>query len=123
MGGHGLTFTTFQYSDLKISDRSISCTVTNSGDRDASEVPQLYLGFPASAEEPPKQLKGFQKVNLKAGESATVTFKLSNRDLAIWDTSAAEWSVVEGEFDVMVGSSSEDIHLTGTLGNTAVVTV
>lgn len=121
--GHGLTFSTFQYSDLKIEGRSISCKVTNSGDRNAIEVPQLYLGFPAVAKEPPKQLKGFQKVHLKAGESTSVTFKLTDRDLSVWDTSEAQWSVVEGDFDVMVGSSSEDILLTGKLGNTAVVTV
>merc|ERR1719473_1511603 len=77
--GHGLSYTQFEYSDLKVEQRSVSVSVKNVGDVDGAEVPQLYLGFPASAQEPPKQLKGFQKVTLKAGASETVTFELTDR--------------------------------------------
>ena len=76
---------------------------------------QLYLGFPASASEPPKQLKGFKQVQLKPGESKTVTFALVPRDLSIWDAAAHDWSIAKGNFSVMVGSGSRDIRLTGTL--------
>jgi len=121
--GHGLSYTPFLYSGLKVQGRTVSCSVKNTGDVDGAEVPQLYLGFPASAQEPPKQLKGFQKVMLKAGDSATVTFELADRDLSIWDVSSSQWSVVAGDFDIMVGASSEDIRLTGTLASLALVTV
>jgi len=112
--GHGLSYTQFEYSDLRIQERSISCVVKNIGEVDGAEVPQLYLGFPAAANEPPKQLKGFTRVTLKAGASTTVSFKVTDRDLSIWD---GQWSMVSGDFDVMVGASSEDIRMTGVLNN------
>lgn len=85
--GHGLSYTQFEYSDLQINQRSVSVKIHNTGDVDGAEVPQLYLGFPTSAHEPPKQLKGFQKVHLKAGKKAKVTFPLTDRDFSIWDFS------------------------------------
>jgi beta-glucosidase len=113
--GHGLSFTTFAYSALKVSGRSISFTVENSGGVAGAEVPQAYIEFPASAEEPPKQLKGFSKVMLAAGESTTVTFELDDRSFSIWDVSTHAWTVVPGSFGVHIGSSSDDIRLTGSV--------
>jgi len=123
--GHGLSYTEFEYSNLKIQRRSVSFSVNNIGKADGAEVSQLYLGFPAFAEEPPKQLKGFKKIVLKAGENARVTFDLTDRDLSIWDVASAQhrWSLVPGEFDVMIGTSSEDIRLVGILSNSEVVAV
>ena len=91
--------------------------ITNNGTKHSGrEVAQLYLGFPASAGEPPKQLKGFHKTAVLApGDKATVIFVLTDRDLSIWDTSKHGWAKQSGKFDVMVGSSSRDIRLTGSL--------
>jgi beta-glucosidase len=119
--GHGLSYTTFVYSNLTISSVSpsgqvaIGVDLRNSGIRDGAEVVQLYLGFPAAAGEPPKQLKGFQKVILQSGETAHLTFNLNWEDLAYWDTPNHGWRVPSGSFQVMVGSSSRDIRLTGAL--------
>lgn len=115
--GHGLSYTTFIYDVLEINpdDRTVSCVVFNSGERPGSEVPQLYLSFPSSAGEPPKQLKGFQRITLEPGQTANVKFMLDDRSFSIWDVSKHDWSVVFGEFDVMVGASVEDIRLTGKL--------
>ena len=92
----------------------VSVHVTNTGTRHGTTVPQLYLGFPASAGEPPKQLKGFTQVSLEAGASTTVTFPLDNRSLSIWDVAKAGWAVQEGAFTAMVGTSSRDIRANAT---------
>jgi beta-glucosidase len=118
--GHGLSYTTFAYSNLTMGavspsgQVSIGCDVYNTGSRAGSEVAQLYLGFPSSAGEPPRQLKGFKKVSLSPGASAHVTFNLVWEDLACWDPLAHQWAVPPGTFQVMVGSSSRDIRLTGS---------
>ena len=83
--GFGLSYTTFKYSDLAIASSGNSTTVTftvaNSGSVDGTEIPQLYLGFPEGAGEPPRVLRGFEEVQLKAGESKQVEMKLGARDL------------------------------------------
>ena len=79
--GHGLSYTRFAYSKLQASASAVSVDITNSGAVAGAEVPQLYLGFPESADSPAKQLKGFEKVQLAAGESATVTLTLDERTL------------------------------------------
>ena len=90
----------------------MSVDVTNSGAVAGAEIPQAYLGFPASAGEPPKQLKSFKKTAVLApGEKATVKFQLVDRDLSIWDTAKHGWAKQTGEFEVFVGSSSADIRL------------
>eukprot|EP01043_Picozoa_sp_COSAG02_P023564 COSAG02_NODE_1262_length_13556_cov_11.011522_13_plen_623_part_00 len=120
--GFGLSYTTFQYSDLKIDgSKSVSVTVTNSGKLDGAEIVQLYLGFPETAGEPPQVLRGFTKQYLQAGRSSMVTFQLGPGDFSIWDTQRHQWSEVGGEFFVSVGASSRDIRLTGTLMNTPVL--
>lgn len=113
--GHGLTYTTFEYSNLKVSTTSVTLTVSNTGSRDGTEVVQLYMSFPAAAGEPPKQLKGFQQVPVTAGASVQVTLTLNERTFSIWDAITHAWMVPKGTFTAMVGSSSRDIRLTGTI--------
>lgn len=115
--GHGLSYTTFAYGDLRVENQSddggeLSATVnvTNTGERDGAEVVQLYVGFPAAAEEPPQQLKDFRKVYLRAGESADVTFGLGTRAFAHWDEASHDWVVEPGRYRLLVGSSSRDIR-------------
>ena len=113
--GHGLSYTTFKYSELKVAKDTVSVKITNSGKREGAEVVQLYVGAPAAAGEPPKQLKGFEKVWLKPGESKVVSMPLKPESLAVWDEASHAWKVVPGVYAVNVGSSSRDIRLKGTL--------
>jgi beta-glucosidase len=113
--GHGLSYSKFEYSNLKVHGRTVSCTVKNTGAVDGSEAAQLYLQFPSAAGEPPKQLKGLQKLRLAAGKSTTAEFKLNDRSFSIWDVKSHQWSVVPGKFDIMIGSSSRDIRLTSAI--------
>ena len=118
--GHGLSYTEFEYSNLSIrvsEDEKrveISVKVKNVGDREGDEVVQLYVRDPVSSVASPlKLLRGFKRVTLKPGEEAEIRFTLTPDDLAIYDEGMRR--VVEpGEFVVMVGSSSEDIRLTGS---------
>jgi len=110
--GHGLSYTTFTYNDLTATMAKVICKVKNAGMlHKGAEVAQLYLGFPSEAQEPPKVLRGFQKVELDVGEEAQVTFFLNQTDFSIWDISSHDWKVVQGKFQVYVGSSSRDIRL------------
>ncbi|MBN1507989.1 MAG: glycoside hydrolase family 3 C-terminal domain-containing protein [Sedimentisphaerales bacterium] len=120
--GHGLSYTKFQYSNLKIEPRNpgiggsvhVSVDIENTGDRPGSEVVQLYIDDPiSSVVTPVKQLRGFEKVLLAPGESKTVRFVLTPEHLALLNR-YLEWVVEPGEFRVMVGRSSKDIRLTGT---------
>lgn len=110
--GHGLSYTDFEYSGLTVTGTAASFAVKNTGTVAGREVPQLYLGFPASANEPPLQLKAFTKTPVLApGEATTVTLSLAARDFSVWDPELHEWSLVQGAFQVKVGSSSRDIRL------------
>lgn len=124
--GCGLSYTTFGYSNLVVSSVSpsgqvqISFHLTNTGNTAGAEVAQLYLGFPAAAAEPPKLLKGFQRISLSPGQTQPVTFNLTWEDLANWDATARGWIVTPGVFQVLVGASSRDIRLTGSFTVSAV---
>ena len=114
--GHGLSYTSFTYADLAVSKSAVRFTVTNTGAVPGAEVAQLYLGFPAAAGEPPRQLKGFEKTAVLApGASQTVTLVLDARSFSIWDVAQSAWSVVPGDFKVTVGSSSRDARLHATV--------
>ena len=114
--GHGLSFTTFKYSNIQATRHAVTVTVSNSGTVMGSEVAQLYLSFPEVAEEPPRQLKGFMKTRpLSSGGSVTVTFQLNDRSFSIWDTTSHAWKVVSGSFGVHVGASSRDIRQQATI--------
>ncbi|MDE6614614.1 MAG: glycoside hydrolase family 3 C-terminal domain-containing protein, partial [Clostridia bacterium] len=119
--GYGLSYTQYEYSNLKVSAKSISDTdtltvsvdVQNVGEMDGKEIVQLYVNDVVSTMYTPyQQLKGFEKVELKAGEKKTVTFTLDKRSFAFYNTEAHDWQVESGEFKIMIGASSRDIRLT-----------
>lgn len=112
--GYGLSYTSFEYSDLSITAGQVSFNVTNTGPRKGDEVVQLYVSNTgASMVQPERQLIGFERVTLDAGESRVLSFNILPVDLAIVNDKM-QWAV-EGEFTLLVGSSSEDIRLTGKL--------
>ena len=108
--GYGLSYTSFRFSGLRITRAgrqvTVSATITNTGRVAGSDVAQLYLSDPAAATEPPRQLKGFQKVTLRPGQSATVRFGLNGHDLSYWNSAANGWVVPPGQFGAYVGDSS-----------------
>ncbi len=118
--GFGLSYTTFKYTNLKIipGDQSKGAwataqfDVTNSGERDGAEVAQLYIhqNSPGMTR-PEKELKGFQKIALKAGETQTVTIPLNQRSFAYFNTDQRGWLAEKGDYQILVGSSSRDIRL------------
>ena len=118
--GYGLSYTKFEYSDLQIKPgngkdvlQTVTCTVKNTGDRDGQEIVQLYIrDMVASIAQAPILLKAFERVELKKGESKTITFNLGKRELSMYNAQLEE--VVEpGDFKVMIGASSDDIRLEG----------
>jgi beta-glucosidase len=113
--GHGLSYTEFEYYDLIIigdgQNRVVTLNVQNAGDRTGSEVIQLYVSVPDEAEEPPKQLKGFKKINLIPGEIKEATLSLPDDNLMMFDECDQEWKLFKGTYKIMVGSSSRDIRL------------
>ena len=118
--GYGLSYTKFEYSDLQIKPgngkdvlQTVTCTVKNTGDRDGQEIVQLYIrDMVASIAQAPILLKAFERVELKKGESKTVTFNLGKRELSMYNAQLEE--VVElGDFKVMIGAASDDIRLEG----------
>jgi beta-glucosidase len=124
--GHGLSYTSFAYTDLAVAvhggaadgDLTVtaSCTVTNTGARPGQEVVQLYLGGPASAvARPVRELKAFTKVNLQPGQAQTVAFRLDSRDLSYWSTPHGRWMLEAGEFGVAIGASARDLRLATTV--------
>lgn len=142
--GFGLTYSTFEFGDLSAALRdgadtdplpdpevdiiqgghpalwdevaAVTASVTNTGDVAAAEVAQLYVGIPSDEgrETPARQLRGFEKVFLEPGETATVSFPLTRRDLSIWDVEAQHWRLQEGTYAVYVGASSRDLPLEGS---------
>ncbi|KAK0616792.1 glycoside hydrolase family 3 protein [Immersiella caudata] len=97
----------------------VHCTLTNSGNREGSEVAQLYVGIPSEdgeADTPVRQLRGFSRVGpLAPGEKRTVVFELTRRDLSAWDVVAQQWRLRRGEYKVWVGASSRDLRLDGSV--------
>ncbi|ESK91328.1 glycoside hydrolase family 3 protein [Moniliophthora roreri MCA 2997] len=112
--GYGLSYTTFEYSDLSVSSSLISFTVKNTGVFDGTEIPQLYLTFPDGAGEPKKVLRGFEEVKLASGASQKVEMRLSEKEISVWDTPSQSWKRPAGTYTVHVGASIKDIRLTGT---------
>jgi beta-glucosidase len=133
--GYGLSYTSFSFSHLEVTPHSVqngtsnpgvtscdcngesgnqvtvSATVTNTGKVAGSDVAQVYLTDPSAAGEPPRQLKGFQRVTLKPGQSTTVHFSLNGEDLSYWNDAADGWVLPDGHFGVEVGDSSATANL------------
>jgi beta-glucosidase len=112
--GHGLSYTTYSYSGLKVTpgkNPRVTFTVKNTGKRDGAEVAQIYAALPASAAEPPKRLVGFNKVWLKAGESKEVTVEVNPKYLSIFNVEQNGWQLLPGEYSFMVGGSSQSLPL------------
>jgi beta-glucosidase len=125
--GFGLSYTSFSYSNLQVGALSgnratVTATVTNTGSRAGTDVAQLYVGDPAAAGEPPHQLKGFQRITLNPGASGTVTFTVTAHDLASWDTTSSNWIAQAGSYQILVGNSSRNLPLTGTITLNGAVT-
>lgn len=122
--GHGLSYTSFEYSSLE-TDRSIiddtetvnvTVRVKNVGNRAGKEIVQLYVrDVESSVIRPEKELKGFAKVELQPGEEKAVSFALDKRSFAFYDVALKDWRVETGEFELLAGSSSADIRLRGSL--------
>jgi beta-glucosidase len=132
--GHGLSYSVFGYTDMAVTGRNISFRVTNRGNCSGADIPQAYLTFPPGhgrtlsatatsstraepeSDEPPHQLRWFQKTKLLAtGESEQLHFSLSDRDVSVWDASHHSWRIVRGQFTVSVGASSVDTRLEDTV--------
>lgn len=141
--GYGLSYTTFEYSDLSTTfvagnDTSeypdpdvaivqgghpelwdtlavVKCTVENSGDVSGAEVAQLYVTIPVEGT-PVRQLRGFKRVGpLSPGEARQAVFEINRRDLSVWDVVAQQWRLAKGDYGIVIGASSRDLRLNGTL--------
>jgi beta-glucosidase len=135
--GHGLSYTTFQYGnvsavktdeaalaskypsgnlslggakDLFDDVISIHFTLKNTGEVDGAEVAQLYVQYPSAAKQPVRQLRGFEKVTLSAGQQKDTTINIRRRDISFWDTFAQKWALASGTYTFSVGSSSRDLR-------------
>ncbi len=122
--GHGLSYTTFAYSNVRVSASTfrdvdgvtLSVDVTNTGERAGKEVVQVYVrDRRSSLQRPPKELKGFVKVELQPGETKTVTIPLDFRAFAFWHPGHKQWVTEDGEFDLLIGASSADIRAQATV--------
>ena len=114
--GHGLSYTSFAYSDLTASADGVTLTVTNTGTRAGMEIVQLYVAKPdAKIFRPAQELKGFAKVPLRPGESRTVVIPLDDKAFRYWNTQTNRWEVEGGQYELRVGASSADIRLTAAV--------
>jgi beta-glucosidase len=125
--GHGLSYTTFAYSDLQVVGGTptgddplawptVEVTITNTGDIAGAEVVQLYVrDVESTVHRPDKELKSFAKVHLQAGEAQRVRLPLDRRAFAFWDAASGDWQVEGGDFDLLVGASSRDLRASATI--------
>ena len=121
--GHGLSYTDFAYSDLQADENGVEFTITNTGKRDGAETAQLYVGKPSDrgnkhpGQEPEgifrpvRELKGFTKISLKAGESKRVAIPFDDKTFRYWNVKTDQWEQEGGAWKIMVGASAEDIRL------------
>ena len=118
--GYGLSYTKFSFANLNVGGfnangtATVTATVTNTGSVAGADVAQLYVGDPAASQDPPEQLKGFQRVSLNPGQSATVSFPLTIHDLAAWSPTDNAWEAQAGTYSISVGDSSANRPLTGS---------
>ena len=114
--GFGLSYTTFEYKNLEVSDKGISFEITNTGEVDGKEIAQLYIGLKSSeVVRPVKELKGFKKVFLKTGETKKVEIPFDDKTFRYFNTKTNKWEIEKGFYDIYLGASSEDIRLFATV--------
>jgi len=120
--GYGLSYTTYKYSGLTATPGAtsadkvkVSFTLTNIGTREGAEITEVYAALPESAQEPPKRLVGFSKVKLSAGAKQTVTIDIDPKYLSIFDEAKDAWSLIPGDYTIMVGGSSDKLPLKATI--------
>lgn len=110
--GYGLSYTEFSYRELQVNPEGVSFILKNTGSRDGAEVAQLYVGLPeAKVFRPVKELKGFCKVFLKAGEEKRVEIPFDDKTFRYWNVKTNRWETEEGNYRIMIGASVEDIRL------------
>jgi beta-glucosidase len=112
--GYGLSYTTYSYSDLKVTPGKnfhVTFTVTNTGSRGGAEVAEVYASLPAAAAEPPKRLVGFSKVKLNAGESKEISVDVDAKYLSIFNVEKNSWQLIPGDYGFTVGGSSQSLPL------------
>jgi beta-glucosidase len=115
--GFGLSYTTYSYSNLRVTPGKtprVTFTVTNTGNRAGAEVAEVYASLPAAAAEPPKRLVGWSKVRLNAGESKEVVVDVDPKYLSIFNVEHNAWQLLPGEYNFMVGGSSQSLPLKET---------
>jgi beta-glucosidase len=118
--GFGLSYTSFEYSDLNVTDEGISFTIKNVGQMEGAEVAQMYVSLPdAKVFRPEKELKGFAKVFLKPGESKKVEIAFDDKTFRYWNVKTNKWEVEGGKYKILLGASSADIRLTGDITRSA----
>ena len=114
--GYGLSYTTFEYSDAVANEKGVTFKIKNTGAFDGAEAAQLYVGKKdGKVFRPAKELKGFKKVFVKAGESATVTIPFDDKTFRYFNVKTNKWEVEEGEYQLYIGASSADIRLTASV--------
>jgi beta-glucosidase len=113
--GYGLSYTTFKYANLKADEHGVSFDMTNTGARTGDAVAELYIAPPKTNLRPTKELKGFSRVKLQPGETKTVTVPLNTRSFAYYDVDGKQWRAEKGTYEVLVGSSLEQIELNGKI--------
>lgn len=125
--GYGLSYTTFNYSNIALSSTTlglgnsvdVSADITNTGSRAGEEVTQLYINIPSTLVRPTKQLKGFSRIALQPGETKNVKFKLTYEDLQYYNEATRNFEVEGDPVNIYVGSSSQDIRLTASVNSIA----
>ncbi|MFN7252969.1 MAG: beta-glucosidase [Anaerobacillus sp.] len=114
--GYGLSYTTFEYSDIKVDKDGVTFNITNTGEVAGSEAAQLYVGCGSSRIfRPKKELKGFTKVSLHAGETKSVMIPFDDKTFRYFNVVTDEWEIEEAQYEIMIGASSTDIRLTEIL--------
>ncbi|MBP3950861.1 beta-glucosidase [Bacillus suaedae] len=114
--GYGLSYTSFQYSDLKVTKDGVTFTITNTGNMAGMEVAQLYVGCQSKAIfRPKKELKGFGKTFLNPGQTKTMTIAFDDKTFRYFNVKTNKWEIEQASYEIMIGASSEDIRLTNTI--------
>ncbi|MDE7405381.1 MAG: glycoside hydrolase family 3 C-terminal domain-containing protein [Clostridiales bacterium] len=114
--GYGLSYTTFEYSDISADQNGVTFSITNTGDYDGSEIAQLYVGkIDGKVFRPTKELKGFKKVFIKKGESVTVTIPFDDKTFRYFNVATNRWEIESGKYQLYIGASSADIRLSSSV--------